>query len=348
MVWLFLALLTFAVSIYLFVYARRIAKDYRQEVTDYEQLKEQHNEALRQRRADAGSSYNPSYPPEAPLRPAKRLLMSWYSLAPAAALLGLFFLYTACSMIVELRHYGVVTVFNRETNQNLGSGHHWKAPWEEIAEVDGTVQNDEYVKDGAIEVRLANNATAWVPVKVTWRVAQEGASTVRKDYKSDVNEVRTALVKRNLESALMNVFDTYDPLATIDDSDADTPTSKFDADLKKTLQKQLGTVVQVDAVTVLVPKYDATTESSISDLQAESNRTRIAGQKQQTATAEAAANATLDASLTPEVLADKCLNMVSTMIEKNQSNLPAGFSCPGSSGSAVIVPSAPSPSAKSE
>ncbi len=106
---------------------------------------------------------------------------------------------------------GVVTTFGRPGG-TLSNGLHWKAPWQSVTEMNGTIQIDNHTGENATTVRLGNNSTAFVDNSVRWRIQPAAADELFLDYR-DFENVRDNLVTRELRAALNEVFADFDPLA---------------------------------------------------------------------------------------------------------------------------------------
>lgn len=253
------------------------------------------------------------------------------------ALVALTFLFTITT-IVGTKQVGVVTEFGHPVG-NLSNGLHLKFPWQKVTELDGAIQTDNHFARKATTIRLGNQSTAEVDNTVRWRIKGGKAEELFRDYR-DFDKIRDSLVTRELKAALNEVFKDYDPLGTVKGSNEKQPTlDDFGGSVTDRLQARIGN--QIDVLNVIIPlvNFDADTQGRINAYQAEIANTRIANQKQQTATAEAVANRRLSNSVSkdPNVLVSKCLDILFDLAKKGE-GLPAGFSCwPGGSGVAVAV-----------
>lgn len=258
--------------------------------------------------------------------------------------------------IIEAKNVGVLTTFGRPT-ASLTPGLHFKAPWQKVAELDGTNQTQEYREDSCIQVRIGDGTTACVYTTIRWRIVGEKAEDIYAGYRSDdVNEtVRTALVSTVFKAAVNQVLGTYNPtedIRVIDPEETNTANVDFAPDYDalassvtesmKDRVEQAGGLIEVLSITISYISISETTQSKINAFQAEVANTQVALQRKATAAAQAAANAALSESVNndPNVLVSKCLDTLQEMVEKGQS-VPPAFTCwPGSS-SAVVLPSAP-------
>src|SRR5262249_33945181 len=120
--------------------------------------------------------------------------------------------------IVPARSVGVQTSFGK-TVGTLNPGLHLVRPWAKIENWDASIQTVKY--DGGkddekpLTVRLKNQTTATVNVTVQWRLAADADITqLYKDYRR-FEAIADNVVKRQLQNALNEVFEDYDPLASI-------------------------------------------------------------------------------------------------------------------------------------
>lgn len=228
--------------------------------------------------------------------------------------------------IVSTRNVGVVTTFGRPSG-TLPNGFHLKAPWQSVTEMDGAIQIDWH-KDAdpngdnhgdALVVRLANNSNAWTDTSVRWEIKMDAADDLFLQYKTFDN-VRANLVTRNLQTALNEVFATYNPLGTVD---PDAPEAKPVAEQKsqlprlaaeatKLLQDKVGNQITVFEVQIPTISFDEPTQARIDELNQQKAKTSIAVESQATADAQNTANAKIAAGIRqdPNVLVSKCLDVV--------------------------------------
>ena len=216
----------------------------------------------------------------------------------------------ASAAIVPPRTVGVKVALGKPVG-SVGNGFHFKAPWTNVEKMDASIQNDVYNGDKTITVRLGNNTEAEADASIRWQLKQDNIEQLFLDYKTFDN-IRDNLVTRNFRAAMNEAFASYDPLATVEsanNSDADKDLPGIAEKVKDALQSKLGDDIIIHEVTIPLVNFDEATQNRINELQAETARTRIANQKQETADAEAKANKILEDSVTPEVLSSKCLDI---------------------------------------
>jgi regulator of protease activity HflC (stomatin/prohibitin superfamily) len=227
-------------------------------------------------------------------------------IAVVAGVLTLFVVILGSTTIVSTRNIGVVTTFGRPGG-TLTNGLHWKAPWQSVTEMNGTIQIDNHTGESATTVRLGNNSTAFVENSVRWRIQPAAADELFLDYREFEN-VRDNLVTRELRAALNEVFADFDPLAPENVEGANV--QALGDDVAEKLRTKVGDQVEIINVIVPLVNYDDATQERINALNVETANTRIAEQRAKTAAAEARANEILAASVSndPNVLVSKCLD----------------------------------------
>lgn len=269
---------------------------------------------------------------------------------------------TSSVVMVGTKEVGVVTEFGKPVGE-LSNGIHLVAPWQDVTELDAAIQTDSVVDDRkspectSATVRLANQSTACVDDSIRWRIKQDAADDLFRDYRSFDN-IRDSLVTRELNSALNSVMSRFNPLSTLINSSQNTETESAEGDteegaeinlpvLAKEVQEKMQAEIggQIEVLSVIIPfaGYDRKTQEKINLFQAALANTKIATQEEKTALHEAAANKNLAASVShdPNVLVSKCLGILDNMV-KDGRPVPAGFSCWPGSGSALVVPAASS------
>ena len=227
-------------------------------------------------------------------------------IAVVAGVLTVFVVILGSTTIVSTRNIGVVTTFGRP-GSTLTNGLHWKAPWQSVTEMNGTIQIDNHTGEHATTVRLGNNSTAFVDNSVRWRIQPAAADELFLDYREFEN-VRDNLVTRELRAALNEVFADFDPLAPENVEGANV--QALGDDVAEKLRTKVGDQVEIINVIVPLVNYDDATQERINALNVEKANTRIAEQRAKTAAAEARANEILAASVSndPNVLVSTCLD----------------------------------------
>lgn len=232
----------------------------------------------------------------------------------ASGVFGLIFLIFASTTIISTRNVGVVVSFGK-AETTLENGFHFKKPWANVIEYNGTIQTIEETNnqdgDNRIKVNLANGAPAWVSLKAQWQVEGSEVQELYANYRT-FNDVSDRFVARVIEQSTLNVFSGFNP---IDAFKADSEgTQVFDY---VTLQnkivaesnKQFENRVKIINLT-LTPEFDEATTQRIQSISSEIANTRIAEQEALTAAARVDAYNTINSAIAanPLVLVDKCLN----------------------------------------
>jgi regulator of protease activity HflC (stomatin/prohibitin superfamily) len=267
-------------------------------------------------------------------------------------LFGLTALLTVFSSVtaVPTKTVAVVVEFGKPV-RNLDNGPHIKAPYQKTTELDAAIKTDVYGNNPCtMTVRLANQSTACVHTSIRWQLRLNSASDLFQNHK-DFDSIRTNLVTRKLNATLNEVFAIYDPLASVNAANNSkdgkpvvqpVPLEEMGRRVTLRMQAEIGTQIEVFEVLTPIVDFDETTQKKIDAYQAEIANTRIAQQRQQTATAEAAANRALAASVSkdPNVLVSKCFDIVAEMVKKNMKLPEAGQPCWPGGQSAVVIPTA--------
>lgn len=253
----------------------------------------------------------------------------------ASIVLGLLAAAASCTTLVPTQQVGIRVAFGRPVG-TLNNGLHPKLPWERVEMMDGTVQIDDNLGDKRTEIRLGNQSVAYVQNAVRWRIRSDAADRLYRDHKT-FDRIGPALQEQELSAALNEAFKDYNPLATAT-GDAESLDSIAEQ-VKSRLESKIGDRLVIDSVIIPKVDFDNQTQSRIDAYQTEVGNTRIAEQRKKTATAEAAANKELAASVSkdPNVLVSKCMDQMAEMVQKGQ-QIPVGFSCwPASTTNGVIV-----------
>lgn len=229
---------------------------------------------------------------------------------------------------------GVTTNFGRVISY-VGPGAHFIAPWDNMVLMDESVQQTNDV----LTVRVAGQQTAIANVKLRWQLVPGATDSLFKLYKGSTANIATALVTPELNVAMNSVYDGYDPILPLSTGapagSPDNPsTAQLSARVQAALTTKIGGQIKIISLIVQPLKYDDTVEARINSVLAQTAKTDVAKQSEQTALAQAAANKALQQNVTPLTLVQQCMNAISD----GQLNPPAGFSCWPGSGSGVVIP----------
>lgn len=279
-----------------------------------------------------------------------------FSFRPLGALfIVIALLFTALSSftVVGSRNVGVEKFFNATTGRTLPPGPHFKAPWHNVTDIDGTIQPEEYTTGNPIWVKIGDQGEAKVALSYRWRINPAGADEIYKDYRNaeDITEaVRKALVTTNIKAALNEELGTYNPLENVQIDASMTPSqiakvtippipfAQLNAAVKKNLETKiadLGGLIQVQSVTISYLQLPKSTQDKINEFNAKVQDSKNALIDIAIKSAQATANEKLAKSVdnSPNVLVSKCID---GLVEGSIQNQP-GFSCWGA-GSAVVIP----------
>lgn len=264
------------------------------------------------------------------------LKLTWIPLGLAA-----FFFLLSIVTIVPTREIGIVTAFGKPV-RSLSNGLHVKLPWEDVHQLDGTIQTDNHTTtEHCTDIRIGNESKACIDNTIRWRIKLSAGQRLYQDYR-EMENIRDSLVTRELKAALNEVLSDYNPLEQIkaDNESAKPDLNAFAEEVQSGLSRRVGEDIEIESVILPIIRFDKQTQSKINAYQAEVANTRIAEQREQTAQAQARANRNLAGSISkdPNVLVAQCMDTLAEMVKEGQ-NVPIGFSCwPGGSPTSVVVP----------
>ena len=244
--------------------------------------------------------------------------------------LGIAFTIMACFTSVPAKSVGVVTSFGKPV-RHLGPGVHTKWAWQVVHDMDGAIQIDDNLGEHRTEIRLGNQANAYVQNALRWQIKTEAAERLYSDYR-EFDHIGPGLVDQELAKALNSAFANYDPLhaAQGQGQTLDQISDQVEANLKASI----GDRITIDAVIIPKVDFDEATQARINQYQQEIGNTKIAQQRVQTAEQERLANAKLaqQVSKDPNVLVAKCIDAVARGVQ-----VPPGFQCWPNTGGSTIV-----------
>jgi hypothetical protein len=255
-------------------------------------------------------------------------------LAVALFIVGGLTLFFDSYTTVSARTVGVETSFGKPVSA-LSNGFHWVRPWASVDDSwDGTLQTTVYNPT----VRLGNGTTAQVDVSVQYQIDTNAQFlSLWRNYKT-FDLIKSNLIQRQTTTALNEVFETYNPLTTLDDQGNQTiQVSSFAGPVAAKLAAAMPAGVTVKNVSIPLITYNPQVQSQINSIIAAAAATRVAKQNEQTATDQAAANDTLShGSTSAGVLYQQCLTMTQSALKAGET-LPPGWSC-GTPAASVVIP----------
>lgn len=237
-----------------------------------------------------------------------------------------------CFSIVPARSVGVQTSFGK-TVDTLEPGLHFVRPWSSVDTWDSSIQTVKY--DGGsndqkpLLIRIKNQTTSTVNITLQWRLTENADITkLYKDYR-EFAKIQKNVVTPYLQSALNEVFEEFDPLASITGTgDQLVQLSDLAKLAFPKVQAALPPGIEVVSLTLPNVVYDPVVQDNINKIIAAAAATKQAEQQEKTAGAIAAAAKLLSQSgdLTPAALYQNCLSMVERLLTAGH-ELPAGFTC---------------------
>lgn len=236
----------------------------------------------------------------------------------------------ACFTSVPAKSVGVVTSFGKPT-RHFGPGMHAKAPWTVVHDMDGAIQIDDNLGQHRTEIRLGNQANAYVQNALRWQIKPEAAERLYSDYR-EFDHIGPGLIDQELARALNTAFKDYDPLHAAQGQGQSL--DQVSAAVEQNLKNRLGDRIIIDAVIIPKVDFDDATQGRINQYQQEIGNTKIATQRVQTAEQERLVNQKLAAQVSkdPNVLVAKCMDAVSRGVQ-----VPPGFQCWPNTGGNTIV-----------
>jgi regulator of protease activity HflC (stomatin/prohibitin superfamily) len=246
-------------------------------------------------------------------------------------------------VVVGTNQVGIMTSFGKPQSA-YSNGFHAKAPWEIKTEFDGTRQflrfngkgNNEEDLDKkeypCIQVKLEGQATACLNGVVAWQMKagteaeRKNAVELFKTYRS-FERLTKNFVYSSSRVALGKVFSGHNPLIEEKNQSLGTLNQLALDELRREFDSELN-IMSVD---LAVPDYDDATDQSISNVQAQKAKTRLAAEEEATNAAKSKANKALQ-----ESLKDPAVNQANCIQAAKEIGKEPGF-CMMSGGSSVIV-----------
>ena len=251
---------------------------------------------------------------------------------------GVVILFFSCMTSVPAQSVGVVTSFGKPIT-TFDPGLHWKSPWMRVIDMDGKIQIDDNLGEHRTEIRLANGSNAFVQNALRWKIKQDQADDLWRDYR-EFNRISTGLVDQELADALNVAFSNYDPISAAQiqtDPKKPVPAQKGYDEIAEQIKNRLITrLPQIDIVSVIIPKvdFDEHTQARIDSYQQEKVNTKIATQRVATAEQDKLAAQKLSQGYDQDSLIARCQDMVKAV----NGNVPIGFSCwPGQSNTPPVI-----------
>ena len=248
------------------------------------------------------------------------------------AALGVLFAVLSVTYIVPPRTIGIPITLGK-AGQSVGSGLHAKAPWATVEKMSASIQPLDASGDNPTIAKDKDKADIFIHNNVRWSIQEESASDLYMEYR-DFDRISDDLVQPMLREAVAYVTTSYDPLGTPEEQPSN---EQLAAAIQEKLQEKVGERINIHSVSVTLVDFSGPTKDRINALNTERGNTRIASQKEQTATKVAAANKALAESISndPNVVVSNCVEAVGAAAP---GTYPAGFQCWPGSGGSVVVP----------
>lgn len=242
------------------------------------------------------------------------------AIASLFGIIAVFLFAMSCFVVVGTNKVGIMTDAGKPRNA-YSNGFHLKKPWAIKTEFDGTRQflrfdgagNNEDTLDKkvfpCVKVKLDGQATACLSGTVAWQMKadtaqeKENAKALFKNYRT-FDRLTKNFVYSTSRVAFGVVFAKHNPLV----DDKNQPLSKLNSMSLDELKTEFNGELNILSVDLAVPDYDEATDKSISDVQAQKAKTRLADEEEMTNKAKAKANAALEASVQdPRVNQANCI-----------------------------------------
>jgi regulator of protease activity HflC (stomatin/prohibitin superfamily) len=262
-------------------------------------------------------------------------------------------LFAASFTTIPTKTVGIETLYGKPTTV-LTNGWHWKNPVAQVHKFDASLQSDHYSTDkddtgDPITVRLFTGSQAQLNVTFQWKLEDNANFTqVFVNYR-EPERIRQNLVKRNLQQALNDVFESYNPYAALIAAQqagnaspgtvqVGTSFDRMGVTALERLRSELAPQgVQAVSLTIASIVYDGKTQGNLDGLSSAIAQTQIATQNKATAQQQADANALLNAKpATAQTLTQLCIQATQKVLEEGRT-LPTGWNCFGPSGVPVTA-----------
>lgn len=272
--------------------------------------------------------------------------LGWRIFFGVTLFLAIFTLFMSSFKIVGAKDIGVPVTFGRPDGSVFHNGWNWKNPATDVHTFDGALQTEKFSSDKdddgePINVRLFIGSVAKVNLSFQWRL--ENDDNVKQIYLNYRNpeKINENLVKRGLQQALNEAFSTYNPYAALIAAQTNTQATNtpgtqqisttFEDVQKNALAKLKAEFdkngVQAVSLTIAGIEYDGKTQGNLDALGNAITQTQIALQNEKTATAQAAANKTLnDSTASPATIQQLCIQGTIKAVEDGK-GFPAGWNC---------------------
>jgi hypothetical protein len=206
------------------------------------------------------------------------LLGSRDTRAVGGGVFGVFLLFgivatvVASADVVPTRNVGIVTTWNKPTNETTGAGLQWHKPWESIDDWDASGQTYAHLGDNCVWVTIAAQRRACVPVQIEWaakaeRAPENWAAYREVDGKSRFEVFVDRRVNPQITGAMTSAFAGFDPLGTVDAASGNAAAPDLNKTYKEpllaALTAALGDDITIKSLTFESPRYDEPTTAAV-------------------------------------------------------------------------------------
>lgn len=250
---------------------------------------------------------------------------------------GLIWLFSSYTN-VPARTVGIVTEFGKATG-TVGSGLNWVAPWAEITQFPTTNQAlDLDATDGnnvgaPVGIKFDGGGAGSANVNMNWQIKTDNDAVNLWNNWKDFDLVTTKVVNQKAQTVVAEVVGSYSPEDAVKGSNIPVISQQIKDKLNADLASD---GILVENVNLKKVDVDPAIQDRVNkQVEAQANLTR-AKTLQDQAKVDAETNRIAQQQLTPDILANKCLDIVNNWDVAKNGALPAGWSCSGSNQSLVI------------
>lgn len=230
---------------------------------------------------------------------------------------------------VEARTVAIITEFGKPVG-TAGPGLNWAAPWKEVTDFPTSSQVLDYDNtDGSgnpVSIKFKGGTTGALHSNQNWSVMSDDKATKLWENWREFEKVTTNVVDPTMRSVTAKVMGDYTPTEAVKGENL----TKIDADIQKAANEQLADYgIKVEKVLTKRVDPDPEAQAQINrqnaldaQLKATTTEAEIAGKQAET-------NARLERSLTPEILAQNCLDILKNWDQGRQGQFPAWNPCVG-------------------
>lgn len=231
--------------------------------------------------------------------------------------------------VVPANSVAIVTRFGAQTG-TLSGGAHLIPPWSSTVEFTRRVQTihraNGHDGDDRVKIRFAGGGSGWANTTLRAQVQRDNIVALWRNY-GTTDAAFDKIVDPETNNAFQAVYGLYAPEDAINGEHFAKIADAVVTDLNRRLT---GYGIKVVGLSISGVDLDGPVQDRINALIAAQAQTRVATQQLTTAQKEAAANRAAQSALTPQTLANKCLDITAEAARSGKP-LPAAWSCLGGS-----------------